>query len=86
MKLQEMVAPGTRVKKAKKMFDTAKDTGLLDKLKPSGDFGRRCHDQAQLLQLAPQLVDPGDPAFVEGARICPSSCWTSAVSFSTTAK
>ena len=37
MKLKEMVAPGTRVKKAKKMFDTAKDAGLLDKLKPSSN-------------------------------------------------
>ena len=37
MKLKEMVAPGTRVKKAKKMFDTAKDAGLLDKIKPSGN-------------------------------------------------
>ncbi len=37
MKLKEMVAPGTRVKKAKKMFDSAKDAGLIDKLTPSRD-------------------------------------------------
>ena len=39
MTLKEMVAPGTRVKKAKKMFDAAKDVGLLDKLKPGSNDG-----------------------------------------------
>lgn len=34
MNIKEMVAPGTRVKKAKKMFDAAKDVGLIDKLTP----------------------------------------------------
>jgi uncharacterized membrane protein len=37
VKLKEMVAPGTRVKKAKKMFDTAKDAGLPEKLRPGSN-------------------------------------------------
>jgi uncharacterized membrane protein len=41
MKLKEMVAPAKRVQSAKKAFSAAKDTGLIDKLKPSsnGDEG-----------------------------------------------
>src|SRR4029450_10389700 len=35
MKLKQMVPSGKQLRSAKKMFGVAKDTGVLDKLKPS---------------------------------------------------
>src|ERR687890_330976 len=37
MKLKQIVPSGKQVKKAGKMFGAAKDSGLLDKLKPSSN-------------------------------------------------
>ena len=34
-------------------------------LEPSADLSRRCHHQAQLLQLPPKLVNPGDLGLVQ---------------------
>jgi hypothetical protein len=37
----------------------------IDMLEPSADLSRRCHHQAQLLQLPPKPVNPGDLGLVQ---------------------